>query len=230
MKIVGFGDSFIWKASQNTDTCYLDYTAQELGAEVEWRGYNGSGSWDAFFQFKNYPQNIDVAVFAWSGVTRLYHPNVRGICHGSSQQVFPGADNFEIWDAARKYYYYLYDWEKSEYEAMAFYQWFDQFSTNYPNTKFIHMWSFAKDTTFDESWEKYKGNPDNLEYPHRWKNGAEIRPALMHFSTQDGWPADNNLHREKRNNHLTEPYHIHLSNVLTTAIKEYQPGKLYALK
>ena len=227
MRIVGFGDSFI---SKNKTDGYLDIVGKKLNAEVDWRGHNGSGPWDAFFQFKDYPYDIDVAVFSWSSPSRLYHPNIRGMCHGSVQNLTPTMDNFETWEAARQYYYYLYDWRKSEFEAVAFYQWFDQWSTRYASIKFIHMWSFSKDTAFNQSWEKYKHDPTQLEYHHRWKNGYEIRPALMHFSAVDGWPADNDLGKETRNNHLTEMYHMYLSEIIEDAIVNYEPGKLHAPK
>ena len=93
MKITYFGDSFI-----NTDIKIVggqivydqhDKNWQELldqypylladhfNADMESYGYPGSGSWDAFFQFKKYcEQNdgpSDVTVFCWSNLTRLYH-------------------------------------------------------------------------------------------------------------------------------------------------------------
>jgi hypothetical protein len=225
MRIVGFGDSFI---SKNDKTGYLDIVGKKLNADIKWHGLPGAGIWDSFFQFKDYPHNIDVAVFAWSSPSRFFHPNVRGICHGSVQLMKPGMPNFETWEAARQYYYYLYDWRKTEYEAMAFFQWFDEWSKRYANIKFIHMWSFSKDTEFNETWEKYKHNSTKLEYHHRWQNGVEIRPALMHFSAREGWPENNNFSRETRNNHLSETYHAHLADIIVDAVNNYQPGKLYA--
>ena len=225
MRIVGFGDSFI---SKNDKIGYLDIVGKALGAEVDWRGHNGTGPWDAFFQFKDYPYDIDVAVFAWSSPSRLYHPNIRGMCHGSIQKITPGMPNYETWEAARQYYHYIHDWRKTEYEVLAFYQWFDNWSKRYAGIKFIHMWSFSKDVEFNETWEKYKYDPSQLEYHHKWQNGVEIRPALMHFSANEGWPENNDFSKETRNNHLSETYHSHLSGIIIDAINTYQPGKLYA--
>lgn len=229
MRIVGFGDSFITKNHGNIG--YLDMVGEALGAEVDWRGHQGTGPWDAFFQFKDYPYDIDVAVFAWSSPARLYHPHVQGLCHGSAfNEIDTKMPNYEIWEAARQYYYYLYDWRKTEYEAIAFYQWFDKWSERFANIKFIHMWSFSKDLQFNESWEKYKKSMDILEYHHRWSNGVEIRPALIHLSARDGWPTDNDLTKENRPNHLSEMYHRYLSENIVDAVKNYTPGKLYAPK
>jgi hypothetical protein len=225
MRIVGFGDSFI---SKNDNIGYLDIVGKQLDADIKWNGLPGTGIWDAFFQFKDYPYDIDVAVFSWSSPSRLYHPHIRGMCHGSVQQINPNMPNFETWEAAKQYYYYLYDWRKTEYEATAFFQWFDQWSKRYANIKFIHMWSFSKDVTFNQTWEKYKGSANQLEYHHRWKNGFEIRPALMHFSAREGWPEHDDFSKETRNNHLSELYHSHLASIIVDGIINYEPGKLYA--
>ena len=230
MRIVGFGDSFIWKAPYHKKAGYLDMVGLELDAEVHWNGYNGSGPWDAFFQFKDYPKEIDVAIFAWSVPSRLYHPHIRGMCHGSVQRINNDTQHPETWEAAKQYYHYLYDWRKTQYEITAFYQWFDRELANYPNTKFIHMWSFSAEREFHDGFDKYKQDPDQLEYYHRWSNGVEIRPALMYFSAQEGWPANDDLSKETRENHLSLEYHKYLAKILVDNIKNYESGKLYASK
>ena len=228
MKIVGFGDSFISPTREHWG--YLNQVGSKLGADVVWNGFPGTSSWDAFFQFKDYPDDIDVAVFCWSDPSRMYHPNVRGICPNSAmQQHPPGQWDSEVWRASQEYYSYLYDWRKTEYEASAFYYWFDHWSERFANTKFIHMWSFAKTILgVGDPWQKYREDIRGLEYHHRWKNGVEIRPALMHFSLKEGWPTDNNLSNEKRANHMAPVFHSYLAEQIVDAINNYKPGKLYA--
>jgi len=227
MNIVGFGDSFI---SKNHDLQgYLNRVGRHFKTDnVKWHGFPGTCSWDAFFQFKDYPDPVDVAVFAWSEPSRLFHRVVRGICPGSASQPIDKNDpNREVWEAANLYYKYIYDYQKIEYEAMAFYQWFDTWSTRFSNTKFIHMWSFAKNKSeYNDPWRQYRESTQDLEYHHTWKNGVEIRPALMYLSMKEGWPKDNDLSKETRVNHLTATYHIMLATRIIEAIEHYKPGTI----
>lgn len=238
MKIVGFGDSFIegahesWPGNDN----YLAKVGRHLNASVETHGFGGSGSWDAFFQFEKYMkqelEHVDIVIFAWSEPSRLYHPHVRNLCpHGSSLPRDKNDPDAAIWLAAKQYYAELYDHHKTESEASAFYQWVDILSTNYADTKFIHMWSFAKDVTRKLSWwDMYDEDQTTIEYHHHFKNGAEIRPALMNFSRREGWPKGNDTPNDPRQNHMTPKYHTVLSSIIIDAIENYEPGVIFTEK
>jgi hypothetical protein len=224
MKIVGFGDSFIMHS--NNSNAYLNIVANELNAEVEFKGYAGTGPWDTFFQFKDYTKELDVAVFCWSEFARLYHPHVRGICPGSARSVreFDHC-NSEIWNSARNYYDHLFDNRKTDYEAEAFYQWFDNWSRRFSGIKFIHMWSFAKPKHGGDFYIEHSRDMRDLDYYHKFQHGAEIRPALMHHSVRGDWPED--ISKDTRVNHLNFDFHRYLSTFIIDAIIDYVPGKIY---
>jgi len=238
MNIVGFGDSFIsenGEYSPEYGKCYLDTVGTTLSAKsVTWAGCSGSSIWDAFFQFKNYEKltDIDVAVFAWTDVSRLYHYRVRNLCpYGSSLRANLNGSDADVWLATKHYYTELYAHEKTEYEAQAFFHWFDNLTLSFPKIKFIHMWGFSKNTqTAGSNWDRYAEDNVELEYHHRFKNGVEIRPALMNFSRRDGWPSDDDLANETRANHLTLKNHDILSSIIVNAIENYEPGKIFTEK
>lgn len=236
MNIVGFGDSFISGHVDSNRSGYLDDVGDIVNAEsVTWNGYPGSGSWDAFFQFKNYEKLVegDVVIFSWSDPARLYNRRVRNLClHGSSLPIDKDNPDAKVWHAARQYYAELYDYEKTEYEAAAFYYWVDNWLASFTKIKFIHLWGFAKNTPgIRNYWDMYlEENTDKLEYHHHFKNGAEIRPALMSFSRREGWSALNDLKGETRLNHLTPKYHSLLASMIADAIENYEPGKIFTEK
>lgn len=218
MHIIGFGDSFI--TPSDLDYAYTNLVAKHFNATADWKGYSGSGAWDAFFQMKQLNEHPDVVVFAWSNSSRLYHPEVRNICGTAAQQHINSTD--PIWQAAYMYYQHLYDFNKSCYEHEAFYYWVDDwFRDNYPNTKIIHMWGFpAVAYGGNYNW----GESDQFNYYHRFKNGTEIRPALINLSYRDGWPGD--LSKENRLNHMTPDMHRVLADHLIDAIEHYEEGRL----
>lgn len=221
MKIVGFGDSFITPASGEY---YTNIIADHFQADAEFLGYQGSGTWDAFFTFMEYVKHNslpDVVMFVWSNTSRLYHHRIRDICPTG---VIKHKDSGHIvWQAAELYYAHLYDDVKAEYEFRAFYYWLDHWlAKTYPTVKFIHMWSFPH-------WhgEKYAlTENDKFQYYHRFTNGIEIRPALIYLSTLDGWPSDG-LANETRTHHLTNKMHKFLANKIIDALTNYKNGQLY---
>lgn len=224
MRIVGFGDSFIMQSSD--PGAYLNLVAKEFDAELDFKGYPGTGPWDTFFQIKDYTKEIDVAVICWSEFGRLYNSYVRGICPGSIWNHHEGNQKeLEIWDAALKYYQHLYDGKKIDYEAEAFYQWVDSWTKRFAGIKFIHMWSFAKVRAGGDFYSEHRKDRKDLEYYHSFKNGAEIRPALMHYSVNGDWPGD--IKKDPRTNHLNNDFHKYVANFIIDAIKTYQPGKIY---
>jgi hypothetical protein len=236
MKIVGFGDSFIMQNfsydKEELRQLYLNLVGEELNATVEWLGVSGTGPWDAFFKFMDYPEKdkIDVAVFAWSEANRLYHPTVKPLNYASVMNSLenPGVSKRKTWIAAQQYYEYLHDTRKADYEVKALYTMFDEMSKLYPNTKFIHMWAYPMhDIKAEDQFARYK-HPDKFEYHYTWKNGVEIRPALIHHSVMDEWP--DNIHEETRSNHLTFRMHRLVANALLQAIKKYNVGEIVEIE
>lgn len=223
MKILGFGDSFIM-ACEGRET-YIDMVANHFSGSADARGMWGSSTWDAFFEYINSDEDADVVIFAWSNSSRLYHPENRHICIYGCEANKGSPD--PIWFAANQYFKYLYSKEKTDYELLAFYYWFDNYlKDKKPNTKFINLWSFPKDVNGDY-YDSIKNFPENLVYFHEWKNSVEIRPALIHFSMSDGWPESNDLKNEVRDNHMTRDIHVKLSKIIIRAIEEYEPGKIF---
>jgi hypothetical protein len=226
MKIIGFGDSFIMPYVN--EYAYPNRVAKYFGGTATTYGYPGSGTWDAFYQFKKIKIDADVVMFAWSGSNRLYNPDVRNICYGSSLRQRDMTN--PIWEAAYWYYKYLHNFEKTNQELVCFYYWFDGWLLeNYPNTKFIHMWSFPEKADGDY-YPTIKSNINKLSYYHRWKNSVEIRPTLLHFSMLDGWPEDNNTWADNRLHHMTPPNHTLLAEIIIRAIENYEPGKIFGLQ
>lgn len=236
MKIVGFGDSFIMQNyshdKEELRQLYLNLVGAELNAEVEWLGVSGSGPWDAFFNFMDYPEKdkIDVAVFAWSEANRLYHPTVKPLNYASVMNSLenPGVSKRKTWIAAQQYYEYLHDTRKADYEVRALYTMFDEMTKMYPNIKFVHMWSYPMhDIKTEDQFARYK-YPDKFEYHYTWKNGVEIRPALIYHSVMDEWPE--NIHAETRSNHLTFRMHRLVANTLLKAITTYKVGEILEIE
>ena len=218
MKIAGFGDSFI--TPSKLPYSYTNIVAAYFNTTFKHYGKEGSGAWDAFFQFKK-TDVADVVLFAWSCSVRLYHSEYTAICPSSA--TLNKHSNDPIWKAAEMYYAYLFEGEKAIYEHTAFYYWLDNWlKETYPNTKFIHMWGFpsaASAATASSDWSK----PENFQYYHQWKTGVEIRPALIHLSYLDEWPED--LNKEIRLHHMTPKMHQVLANYVIDAIENYEPGR-----
>jgi hypothetical protein len=219
MKIVGFGDSFI--TACHFDYAYTNLVAKHFNADFETYAHLGSGSWDAYFQLEKYLKDNpapDIILCAWSAAGRLYHPNVRDICYTSAvlNPVEPETPAFKpVMEAAKAYYEYLHDSPKTEMEHSCLYYWIDNVLVpQYPNTKFIHMWSFPKNYC---DW----GDTNLMEYLHTFTTAVEIRPALIHLSYLDEWPKD--MSKESRPNHLTPKMHKILADNLIAAIENYEP-------
>lgn len=231
MKIVGFGDSFIVCGDGKNKT-YLDKAAERLDATVEYRGESGTGPWQAFINFHNYQhkKDVDVVVFAWSNKARLYHPKVKPICPTTADDpdlVEGYQQNKAAWKAAKQYYSYLYDDYKATFEIQGMCHLMDHMTLEYPNIKFIHMFCYADNRAPGFSMYE-KNNVANLEYLYEFKNGVNIRPALMTLSYNDQWPSD--FRKEKRACHMTDKMHTVLSESIYEAIVNYKPGNIINTK
>ena len=218
MKIAGFGDSFITENDKLYS--YTNLIGKHFDTDFQHFGHEGSGAWDAFFQFKNSNVDADVVLFVWSNSSRLYHHKYRNICFSGAMTNENSSD--PIWQAALGYYKHLFNAEKAVYEHIAFYYWIDNWlKENYPNTKFIHMWGFPG-TSLDSNGLPPWDNPDSFSYYHTWKNGVDVKPALIHLSYLDEWPGD--LTKETRCHHMTPKMHNVLANYIIDAIENYEPG------
>jgi hypothetical protein len=235
MNICGFGDSFMDLPRDNNvkNLTYLKQVADKFNATFEPYGEPGTGPWSAFFNFQKYKnkENIDVAIFAWSEHNRLYHPIVRPINFTSVHNpkvhsMYPKEIDYDVWEAAKQYYRYIYDDTKSKYEAIGLYHLMDHLSLDYPHIKFIHMFCYALHNS-DQIYLDIYNDPDvpnNLKYPYLFKNGVNIRPALMYMSYLDEWPDD--LYYETRDCHLSQKMHNVLTETLYTAITNANIGDI----
>ena len=220
MKIAGFGDSFI--TDNALPYSYTNLIGKHFDTDFKHFGYQGSGAWDAFFQFKKSNVDADVVLFVWSNSARLYHNERRNICFSSTLDNKNSTD--PIWKAALAYYSHLFSLEKTIHEHIAFYYWVDDWlKENYPNTKFIHMWGFPASRIDSKNIRDAWDDPENFSYYHTWKNGVDVKPALINLSYQDGWPGD--LSRETRCHHMTPKMHQVLANYVIDAIENYEPGR-----
>jgi len=241
MRIIGFGDSFIQPVGKTrSDKNYVQITSEFLGSSsFSTYGIPGSSVWKTFFEFKEKMEmhrrlniDVDVIIFVWTNNSRLYHPEVNDICLGNSL-LYSEVDN-PIWVASRYYFEELYDHEKTSYEMLSFYYWFDNWLLqNTPRTtKIIHMWGFpfimddidVHGQKFDDQTLLIKNSPEKIKYSVNFKSGVEIRPPLLHFSLNDDWPED--LSKEHRFQHLTESMHEKVSQLLTDAIINFRKGKI----
>lgn len=237
MKIVGFGDSFILGLSEGHQKLSVAYqgmigdhyrwTTAPLPCHPEFRGVSGSGPWNMFFDFLNYPnkEKIDVVIMAWSEITRIYHKKYP-ICN--SVVSFAKSEDDEYMatlNAAKNYYQFLMDHDQKNHELSALMMFVDEMSKSYPNTKFIHLPCFSKydmNKHWDSLYDKVK--PNELEYYHRFKHGAEVRPCLMYLSKKDGWPSD--LSKDTRECHMTPYMNRLVADAIIECIDDYYPGKL----
>lgn len=238
MKIVGFGDSFI-QSNNTIEYQYTQLVINNFGGEYTLYGINGCGIWDTFFEFKKYAETnpnfneVDIVLFSWSDASRLYNSEIRNACYANSLNHKDSKDPF--WISVKYYYEYIFDIDKTRYEFNAFYYWLDDWLfKNYPDKKFIHMYSFPKMTTSSDSYFDYldivKNIPENEIYYHEFKNSVTIKPSLLYYSLNDEWPEDNDLSKEHRFQHLTPKMHKEVSKVLIKSIKNYDMGKVFTHK
>lgn len=190
MKIGFFGDSFCAKNYIDTDeyTTYVNKLETHYVADIVNLGVPGSSIYDLmllqlnpFIESNKIP---DVCVFVWTTVNRLFNKEIRHInCYPQNYVYTLTTTNRQkkILDAAREYYEFLQDDELDLFKATAFFYYFDNVVlSKFPkSTKIIHLWSF--------------GNMRNgyVDYIHEWKNGVEIRPALVTLVSENGLLTNN---------------------------------------
>lgn len=232
--IVAFGDSFTLTITPNHlewDECYQGMLANRYNCLPEFRGKPGTGPWYMFFDFLRYPDKhlIDVALIAWSEISRLYHPVFQPInTHiAHDKELFKKASDHErdVIVAANHYYQKLYDGHQKSYEMKALMNLFDDMCSEYKHIKFIHLPCFTWESPAEWWGETYKvKKPEDLVYYHNFKNGMEVRPALMYLSMLDEWPAD--LSQDRRQCHMTSRVNRLLADTIIQCIDNYTPGKM----
>ena len=171
-----FGDSFCQDicnphSLEHHYETYLQIVRDHWQAEICCVGRGGSSAWDLVLL--QWPQQLvqcvpDVCVMVWPDYHRLFDRQCRNINWRSSQYVQTPQH-----EAARAYYQHLYDDEKHlrEYQALLYH--FDCVHlTQYPHTRFIHLWSFGE-ISEDQS---------QRVYVHEWQHGTTILPALETLS------------------------------------------------
>jgi len=241
MKIVVFGDSFQQNKEGLVDpSSYEGMLTHHYDCQVEFLGDAGSGPWHAFFKCKKYlddsKDNLpDVIIFGWSEACRnLYHPNYSALngaqCRMNYKSTSINPEEREVYKAGLDYYRFLSSNKKENYELKSLMMYFDNFTLNYPDIKFINLHNFSWLERL-KWWDMYdKLGPRQLTYHHTFKNSAEIRPALIWLSRRDGWPLNDRMENENRNCHLTPAMHRLLADVIISAIDYYSPGKIFEIE
>lgn len=175
-----FGDSFCSDISNEHSTnnnyqTYLQKVATHFNARITNKGTGGSSVWDlVLIQFAEQAKKglPDVCVFLWTESDRIFHRTQRNLNVSSVER-----GRSKIYNAAKEFYYHLYDQEKDKLEYISLLYYFDNvILPQYKNTKFVHLWSFGQYPTVD--------NPE-VHYAYIWKNGNEIRPSLITLTDQN---------------------------------------------
>lgn len=191
MKTIGFfGDSFISEyanahSEEHGYDTYIKQLSSSKDLEVVHLGIKGSSIWDTYLlQLKPFidANNIpDVTIISWTTNGRLFHRKHRHI-HLLSSFFGEALSDANVKDAASKFYSYLYDEEKEKLEYISFLQYLDNnVFANWPkDKKVIHLWSFGALNNPSTMLDFSTARPA-FEYPHRWANGAEVRPPLFSF-------------------------------------------------
>jgi hypothetical protein len=88
-----------------------------------------------------------------------------------------------VWAAARDYYAYLHDYEKTELEYLSFLTYADQVLLQQipAKHKIIHLWSFGLPSRHDSELGWADGN---IKYHYDFTRGIEIRPPLMKWALE----------------------------------------------
>jgi|TARA_B110000908_G_C10076723_1_gene367656 hypothetical protein len=209
MKLGFFGDSFCSNIQndhsiENNYQTYIQKLAQRYNATIDNVGVGGSSVWDLVLLQWDATALPDVCIFAWTGHERLFHRDCRYVTPSAIDNNYLPQN---LISPTKDYYTHFYDEEKHnlEYQSLLFY--FDnKVLSKYPNTKFIHLWSFDDD------------------YLHRWGNGVEIRPALETISIRELGKFSN---LDKRANHIAGEHDNQLvCDSISVAIDNYQNGSL----
>lgn len=169
MRIGLFGDSFCAMVESNDPTyqTYIKKLIVEYNATITNTGIPGSSVGDiVMMQLPKSHFLPDVCIFVWTDSPRLFNREIRNINHASAEC---RTNTGQIWSAASSYYKYLYDSQFTTLQFKALLEYIDtHILTTFPkSTKIIHLWSYGE---------------QDKTYIHNWKNGVEIRPALINVS------------------------------------------------
>lgn len=227
IKSIAFaGDSFCGNMGGERDTVsYPALLRNFYQAEVTNIGCPGSSVWDlALIQFPKIfkvPSIIDlsksknlevpdVLICCWTNTYRLYHPLVRDINTGALDQKDHNLyKDKELHDASKQYFKHLGfdDQLDLSYRSLLYYIDHEVFELIKDRCKIINLWSFP------------------FRNCYRWKNGVEVRPALLHLSH---WNTINRIGiYDKRDNHL-EPIKNHmLFQWLRRILIDHKNGDLF---
>jgi len=207
-----FGDSFCSDISNdhsinNNYSTYLTKVSNHFNATITNTGVGGSSVWDLILiQFKQQLEKglPDICVFVWTDMQRLFDRKYRNINFRTSEYTSTPEH-----DAAKQYFYHLYDDEKHRLEYMSLLYYFDTvILPNHPNSKFVHLWSFGEELDL---------RTNKRGYLYSWKSGIEIKPALELFSIDDGEELPS---LDSRANHIAgEEKNQQVANKIISAIK-----------
>jgi hypothetical protein len=193
MKIGFFGDSFCEEMNNphnlihGYDT-YLTKIKKHYSAEIVNLGHSGSSYWDVILnQFSN---NVpDVCIFTWTDYHRIYHPTVRNLTYGTTVNLklkdirMSNIFNYSTIEAAKRYFNFLYNDNKSREEMIsALYRFDREVLSNLKNTKIIHIWCFS-----------------NL---YEWQTGQVLPVILNDLASGGSDIAPNHLDGDERNSKL----------------------------
>ncbi len=233
-KTIGFfGDSFCSQqyndhSIQNGYVSYMEMLSKHFDAKIVNIGKGGCGVYDTILiQLKPFMLSNtvpDICIFVWSHPGRLFNRSVRRITSKSVQTYQPSLlDVFEqkIWKAAKLYYEHLFDYEKEDFEHLCVLNYVDNVLLKQlpSSTNIVHLWSFG-----NPDWSNKDFRPSVTSYPHTFKTGVEIRPALSSVSLYDS--DQSMLHYDPRCNHLDGQFK---NDLVFEWIKEAIEGNSHSL-
>lgn len=205
MKIGFFGDSFCEEMHNphsllyRYDT-YLTKIKNHYNADIVHLGKGGSSYWDVIIKQLPSVDVPDVCIFCWTDYHRIYHPTVRNLTYGTTVDLklkdikLSNIFDFNTVDAAKKYFQFLYNDEKSRLEMIsALYRFDREVLSQIKNTKIIHAWCF-----------------NNI---YDWQSGHVLPETLNSFVPGSSTLAANHLDGEERNTAV--------ANAIIHAIESY---------
>lgn len=229
-----FGDSFCEHLKNshsitNHYKTYIENLIYHYDLKLVNLGQSGGSIWDLWIKqltpFIERNEIPDICVFVWTDPFRLYNPVVRNINMAST--VLQKIDkNHSIWNAATEYYRHLFDEDHLRLSYVSALHYFDNvIIPAFPKkTKVIHLWSFGYAKVTETGMFDLK----KIEYLYNWKNGVEIRPALIELASLDA-EKDTIFHFEYPN-HIPDDYRNQLLfEWIKNAIENYD-NKLIEFK
>jgi len=231
------GDSFCeyvddWNPQGRT---WLRSIVDHYGYNVVHSGFGGSSIWDlAVIQLPKLlkvkslidvnqdtvcPDTLIITITSSYRVFDRTHRNIgKWVIDSQNSKTDP------VLSAAREYYLWLWDQDKSYLEDKMLMHYLDTvvFDQLKNRCKIICMWSFGT-----IKWDNFEQqHPLVTQYAHIWENAAEIRPSLHSVSVIDNkWGFWDNL--DPRPNHLEDHKNPIVFEMVKDAIDHYEPGKIF---